>query len=144
LRVEYPSVDVFKVTYSRGVKLMDYAIQKIRELNINLEDFIPEQTDDVVPRGEIFLILKYTANYKAPMRAMYEYLRWFWDRLHEGITFEEVEDGFLHFYQQRENFQFTLLDPLNPGDFQTILQKKNIHLPNGFLQEVLSFLPGAE
>jgi len=117
----------------------------MRELHINFDTYLSDPTalELPPPRGEIYLILKYTANCKAPMRAAYEYSRWFFDQFHEGTTFEEVADGFLHFYQRREDFLNTLLDMLNPRDLQTWLQNKKYNIPEKLLQEVFSFLPTA-
>jgi len=145
LRTDYPSVESFEKAYHREMSLLDFAMQKIRELKINFDEFLdPTILEKPLPRGEIYLILKYTANYKAPMRANYSYQRWFFDQFHEGTTFEEVEDGFLHFYQRREDFMNTLLDSMNPSDLRQWLKNHKFNIPEDLLQEVLSFLPKAE
>ena len=61
------------------------------------------------------------------MRDSYAYKQWFSEKLGEKVWIEEIEDGFLHFYQTKEDFQRVNLDLTKTSGILTwINMKKNV------------------
>ncbi|OLS12450.1 MAG: hypothetical protein RBG13Loki_3929 [Promethearchaeota archaeon CR_4] len=143
LRFDCSSLERFEAWYHRGVKFLDSVVAIIKQKGPEMEQILPSAiVTKADPRDkDVYLILKYTTNYKKPMRAKYEYILWFAKYFSELTDYEEVVDGFLHFYKRRIDFTNTNLDKFDPEDLRQWIQNKQFNISNDFLHQLLMLLP---
>ncbi len=145
IRFDFSSREVFEQLYCRGLDLLDRVMGTIKNTGKDLNKFLFSDLLKEVPDDkEIYLILKYITNYKKPMRANYNYLRWFAEYFHELTRHEEVVDGFLHFYKRRIDFINGNLDKLDPEQMRQWLKNRNTNLSEDVIQQFLALLPRKE
>lgn len=87
-----------------------------------------------------YLTLKYTTNYKAPLRENLQYFQWLSDQIHEYVHFEEISDGFLRFYQRKIDFLSNNLNRNSLPGVQKWLQLKQARIPTAILNKMLEIL----
>lgn len=138
IRVTFPSYDYFYRFYKRDFKILE-RVAKILESNMSNNKAILHSKGSV-SNDNIFLILRYRTNFKKPMRESYRYKQWFSDNLGEKIWIEEIEDGFLHFYQTIEDFQRVILDLTQPSGVLTYICMKEDALDHKVSQQLLSLV----
>ena len=143
LRFECPSIEIFEAWYHRGVNFLDSILSIIKQKGKEMDKILPASilTNAETHNKDLYLILKYTTNYKKPMRAKYEYTQWFANYFSELTRYEEVADGFLHFYKRRIDFINTNLDKFDPADLRQWLQNKHFNISEEFFQQLLVLLP---
>ncbi|MHA1732536.1 MAG: hypothetical protein ACTSU5_11365 [Promethearchaeota archaeon] len=88
--------------------------------------FQPEPTPNKADDGErnVYLVLRYRTNFKKPLKENYQLAAKLAEIFHEGVYHEELEDGFLLFYQKEEDFVKSRLDKTNPVTLKDWLEKK--------------------
>ncbi len=110
LRIEYPSEEEFLKVYKRDEFVYESAVKLI-----NLGVITPSKIKKVLKNGskhreDLYLILKYKTNFKAPIIRNYSFTYKLAEMLGLSMSYEEVEDGFLLFYQSREDFEVGKID----------------------------------
>ena len=143
LRLDYNSLEEFKVDYHVMDELLELFIEKVNAHLVDIHQIFDSQLEtssvsEKIGGGSlIYLILKYTTNYKDPMRDSYRNLQWYAETLRENVYIEEIEHGFLHFYQTELDYINVNLDKLNPKEFQQWLKNKKIQCSPEILDEFL-------
>ncbi|WP_371805168.1 hypothetical protein [Candidatus Lokiarchaeum ossiferum] len=138
IKVTFPSYDYFHMFYRRDFKILERAA-KILQSNMSKNRSILQSKEDMC-KDNIFLILRYRTNFKKPMRESYRYKQWFSDKLGEKVWTEEIEDGFLHFYQTLNDFQRVILDLTEPSGIQEYICMKEGILDNKICQQLLTLV----
>lgn len=110
LRIEYPSEEEFLKVYKRDEFVYESAVKLI-----NLGVISPSKIKKVLKNGlkkneKLFLVLKYKTNFKAPILKNYSFTYKLAAMLGLSMSYEEVDDGFLLFYQSREDFVVGRID----------------------------------
>ncbi|MHA1888539.1 MAG: hypothetical protein DRO88_05165 [Promethearchaeia archaeon] len=128
LRVDYDSLEQFKAGYNRDrliyenfikfINLQEVSFSKIPLRKIRIED------------DDIYLIMKYRTNCKEPIRNNYNFTFRIIELIGLGASFEEVQDGFILFYQTKEDFKIGLMDLLNLEEVRTYLDSIGMLIPS--------------
>ena len=110
LRIEYPSEEVLLSVYQRDEYVYESAVKLV-----NLGVITPHKIKTVLKKGlnrdeNLYLILKYKTNFKAPILKNYSFTYKLAEMLGLSMSYEEVDDGFLLFYQTREDFEVERID----------------------------------
>ena len=110
LRIEYPSEEVFLKVYKRDEFVYESAVKLI-----NLGVITPSKIKTLMKNGsknkeKLFLILKYKTNYKTPILKNYSFTYKLAEMLGLSMSYEEVDDGFILFYQSQEDFEVGRID----------------------------------
>ena len=110
LRIEYPSEKTFLETYRRDQYVYESAI-KLVNLGVITPRKIKNLSNDERKNTEnMYLILKYKTNYKAPILKNYTYTYKLARLLGLSMHYEEVDDGILLFYHSKEDFEIGRID----------------------------------
>ena len=146
LRLDYLSYEGFTSDYHNMDDLLALFIEKVNSGKLDLRNitdscvdasFPPEKCKEIPP---IYLVLKYTTNYKEPMRASYRNLKWYAETFKENVYIEEIDQGFLYFFQTEQDYINANLNKLNPQEFQQWLKNKQIICSLAMMQEFVAFL----
>ena len=149
LRLDYESREIFEKSYQQGFDLLKLFMNKLQTNQITKESLFPQAIIDshnkgkqIIESGDStpYLILKYRANFKEPMRKNYDFGRWYADFFQENVFIEEIEDGFLHFFLEKDDFLDSNLNKMNPQEFQKWVKNKGIHFPEELLKEFFKIL----
>ena len=138
IRVTFPSYDYFYRFYKRDFKILEQAAEILESNLIKNQPIL--RTTDSKRDDNIFLILRYKTNFKKPMRESYRYKQWFSEKLGEKVWIEEIEDGFLHFYQTVNDFKRVILDLTQPSSVLTYICMKEDALDYKISQLLLSLV----
>ncbi len=74
------------------------------------------------------------------MRASYRNLKWYAETFKENVYIEEIDQGFLYFFQTEQDYINANLNKLNPQEFQQWLKNKQIVCSLPMMQEFVAFL----
>ena len=110
LRVVYPSEEVLLNVYKRDEYVYESAVKLV-----NMGVITPSKIKTVLKKGtnnneNLYLILKYKTNFKAPILRNYSFTYKLAEMLGLSMSYEEVDDGFLLFYQTRQDFEVGKID----------------------------------
>ena len=109
LRIEYPSKEVLLDVYKRDEFVYESAVKLV-----NLGVITPSKIKTVLKKSDndknLYLILKYRTNFKGPILRNYSFTYKLAEMLGLSMSYEEVDDGFLLFYQTREDFEVGKID----------------------------------
>ena len=110
LRIEYPSEKVFLKVYKRDEFVYESAVKLI-----NLGVITPSKIKTLIRNGskhkkKLFLVLKYKTNFKEPILKNYSFTYKLAEMLGLSMSYEEVDDGFILFYQSKEDFEVGRID----------------------------------
>ncbi len=109
LRIEYPSEEVLLKVYKRDEFIYESAVKLI-----NLGVITPSKIKTALKKTDddekLYLILKYRTNFKGPILKNYRFTYKLAEMLGLSMSYEEVDDGFLLFYQSREDFEVGKID----------------------------------
>ncbi|UYP45086.1 hypothetical protein NEF87_001371 [Candidatus Lokiarchaeum ossiferum] len=139
LTIQFSSKNLYLTAYERDMSIYTCILENVNSGYLDLEDYFKEATLIQKPKQENsfafdknYIVLKYTSNWKDPMRRNYQ-LTTRVDKLF-GIqsAIEEVEDGFLKFYRRREDFEDSKLDNLSRKGWEKWFQLKGISLNSRF------------
>ncbi len=145
VRIIFPNIDYFTELYSQDFHVLEHTANILRKFSskhiplLKSREMV-EFTTDEQKNQDIYLILRYRTNFKQPMRDSYVYKQWFIDRLEEKVWIEEIEDGFLHFYQTKEDFQRVILDLTQASEILTWYHMKKDALTPQFSRQLLSMI----
>ena len=124
LRIDYPSEEVLLKVYTRDEFVYESAVKLI-----NLGVITPSKIETVLKNGSnhddnLYLVLKYKTNFKAPILKNYRFTYKLAEMLGLSMSYEEVDDGFLLFYQSREDFEVGRIDLTKFGEVKRQLEEK--------------------
>jgi len=109
LRIEYPSEEVLLKVYKRDEFVYESAVKLI-----NLGVITPSKIKTALKKTDddekLYLILKYRTNFKGPILKNYSFTYKLAEMLGLSMSYEEVDDGFLLFYQSKEDFEVGKID----------------------------------
>ena len=110
LRIVYLSEEELLNVYKRDEYVYESAVKLV-----NLGVITPSKIKTVLKNGsnhdeDLYLILKYKTNFKAPILKNYSFTYKLAEMLGLSMSYEEVDDGFLLFYQTREDFEVGKID----------------------------------
>ncbi len=142
LRLDYPTIKLFEDSYKRGLDMLDHLLERIKKRSIDLEKLLALSELRKFPpvNKDLYLILKYTTNYKKPLRVNYQYTQWFADYFHEMVRTEEVVDGFLHMFKREIDFMNANLDKLDPQELRIWLKNKKPDISEQVIHQLLQSL----
>ncbi len=87
-----------------------------------------------------FLIIKYHTDLKDVFKGYYHYLNHFFPLINVECYIEEVEDGFLLFFEKEDDFNLFLIDFRSKDSLFQLMQEKHIDLPEATRKKILSFI----
>ena len=87
--------------------------------------------------SEIYIVLKYTTNFKEPLRNYYRFTVPVGNLIGAPISIEEVEDGFLHFIKSQELYEGINLNKLDFEVLRDWFEAKGIDLGLDWMKEFL-------
>lgn len=128
LRVDYDSLDHFASGYNRDRLIYENFIKFINLQEISFDKIPPRKNS--LEDEKIYLIMKYRTNYKEPIRNNYNFTFRIIELIGIGASFEEVEDGFILFYQTKQDFKIGLMDLLNIKEVKAYLSSIGMLIPS--------------
>lgn len=98
---------------------------------------VQEKEINSLDSKNLYLVLKYKTDFKSPIRHYYNQIEWYRQFFKINISTEELTDGFLFFYQKKQDFHDALIDKSNPIEIINWIDSReyNINLKN-----ILDFL----
>ncbi|MHA2018865.1 MAG: hypothetical protein ACTSXY_11385 [Promethearchaeota archaeon] len=148
IRVEFTSKDEFLAIYERDLDIYEFLLENVINGSLDLEEFKTEQLNSKlkIKSGseqidkENYIVLKFTSNFKDPMRKKYNLTTKVDHIFGVHSAFEEVEDGFIKFFERKEDFEDTMLDNLKRADWEKWLKLKGIGISTEFAKNFLNLL----
>ncbi len=146
LNILFSSKELFLTVYERDMSVYGCILENIINHSLNLEEYFEEaklikKSHDFIPGSKInYIVLKYSSNWKDPMRRNYQLTTRVDNLFGIQSAIEEVEDGFLKFYRTREDFEDSKLDNLSRKGWETWLKLKGIALSSNFAQNFFIML----
>ena len=124
LRFEFQDSKEINYVYSRNrpyfEKIIEWRNQnQFTNLQFSLGLTNIERDSDV----PIFLVLKVTSNYLAPIKENYDFTFKFAKFFDMRVSYEEINDGFLIFYETAQMFDFMQIDHINKEEMFEWLEK---------------------
>lgn len=123
IRIDFDSMDSLITEYSRGYDLFDPLLEKISTGEITIP--IKEKVQENKSKTELYLILKYSTNYKQPLRKYYEFGSKVSNLFGVKMMVEEVSDGFLWFYDTLEDFMAGQVEFRSLTELKSLLIARN-------------------
>ncbi len=96
------------------------------------------------PLDRNYVVVKYQTNYKKPMRKYYQFVSNIARFLGIMYSVEEIEDGFLFFYERKIDFIGSQLNPINSTEIEGWIQFLNIDLKEKSIQNLLKYIKNLE
>jgi len=137
LRLEYSDFDYFYDIYTREFTLYEYFIENYYK-NQSIFDriLLPVESSTEKQDSNFYVVFKYRTNDKTPLRKNYQFTVWFAEKFKEEWFYEEIEDGFLHFYRKKEDFLNSNLNKCDPLELQQWLKNKNLKFTPEIMKEL--------
>ncbi|MCF2138436.1 MAG: hypothetical protein K9W44_00105 [Candidatus Lokiarchaeota archaeon] len=128
LRVDYESYEQFRAGYNRDRSVYENFIKFINLQEISFDKIAERSTkhDD----QSIYLMMKYRTNYKEPIRNNYSFTFKIIELIGLGASYEEVQDGFILFYQTKKDFKVGLMDLLKINEVRSYLKSIDFLIPS--------------
>lgn len=150
LRLKYTSQEDLIEGYTRDLFLFNYFTEIINTNPESLQDLF--ETLKAEPKAPIskanadlsntcpepgnYIVLKYRTNFKDPLRKNYQLTAQIAQLLGESVCIEEVQDGFLYFFQTKDAFEDANFDKLNPKELGLWFKKRGIGLDHPKIKEL--------
>ena len=109
LRIIFPSEQALIDGYARDQFIYEGVVHLINE-GIITPTKISQVLMNDVNSDNLYLILKYTTNCKDPIRNNYRFTFKIAEMFGINMSYEEVHDGFILFYKDREDFEIGIID----------------------------------
>jgi len=127
LRLEYANEEEFLETNTRIYPFFSTILEFIQANKLSLPDIQfkskPNSSESI---EGVYLTLKIHTNHIHELRQNYLFSSKIAELIHIATTSEEIEDGFLIFYQDREAFEDAQVNRLDLNELKAWLQKKGI------------------
>ena len=139
LRLDYPSEKAFLDGYTRDLDLFNKVIEEINKGNFPFSELFSKgsKTDEI---SENYLVLKYYTNWKGPMVKNYQFTSKAAEIIGVVFNIEEIEDGFLIFYQRKIDYDANQIDRLNIKELKSFFTDYNLDLNLPNVQLLFKFL----
>lgn len=114
LQYFFPDAESFSLIYKKNLKFFERLIEIIDDGQLTAEDahyLFKDENEENTAKN--FLIFRITTNWKDPIRKNYKFTFKIADLLKLGINFEEIENGFLIFYETYSLFKFLQINHIN-------------------------------
>jgi hypothetical protein len=154
IRLEYTYLEDLIEGYSRDLFLFNYFTEIFISNPEEIQDLLDavkvrlKQTtsktqadlsnDCLEPRN--YVVLKYRTNFKDPLRKNYQFTARIAQMLGENVCIEEVQDGFLYFFQTKDAFEDANFDKLNPKELMMWFQKQGIDTDHPKIKDLFSII----
>ncbi len=145
LHIDFPSQEAFLAAYLRDMEVYGLLINQIEYGKIDLQEFQEELAASEIANLEdenedIYIILKYTSNWKGPMRKNYQLTMKVDQIFGVQSSFEEVEDGFLKFYKRRQDFEDSKIDNSSRVGWKRWFELKGLNINSKFAKTFFAIL----
>ncbi|MHA1521455.1 MAG: hypothetical protein ACTSRK_14825 [Promethearchaeota archaeon] len=147
LRLDYGSYAKFEESYKTGellLKLLNLLEDGIFNLEEVKKKFLFAEGQETewksVSYEEMYLILKYTTNYKSPLRKNYRLSEYFIELFRDHIVYEEIHDGFLIFFHRESDFKNSNLSKSNPAEVKEWLKAKKVNLSSEIMSNIMKMM----
>ncbi|MHA1746030.1 MAG: hypothetical protein ACTSWW_08515 [Promethearchaeota archaeon] len=145
LYVGFPSSEAFSAAYQRDMDVYGLLINQIENGKIDIQEFQEElaaSTEKNPPNEDedIYIILKYTSNWKEPIRKNYQLTMKVDQIFGVQSSFEEVEDGFLKFYKRRQDFEDSKIDNNSRDGWKKWFELRGFNPDSQFAQTFFAIL----
>lgn len=127
LKIVYPDFETYQNAYNRNVPFLEKILMLLNKNEIFLDEIKLREYANPSPLTDpkhIFMIIKMNCNYKAPIRKNYDFAFKFGELVGISSQFEEIEDGFLVFYEHEVDFDDMQVDKLNINELKLWLERK--------------------
>ncbi len=149
LELIYPSIDRFVKCYHSGFDILSKLAEdkqfghlKLREIFTKAIASKNMETDN--PHDKNYVVVKYQTNYIKPMRVYYQFVSNVARLLGIMYSIEEIENGFLLFFQRKIDLIGAQLDPTNYDEVKEWIQFLNIDLKEESIQKLLEYIKSLE
>jgi hypothetical protein len=139
IRLDYTSKKAFLDGYTRDLELFNILIDEINLGNFPFNELFPKDSkqDEIT---ENYIVLKYITNWKEPMVNNYQFTSKAAETIGVVFNIEEIEDGFLMFYQKKIDFDANQIDRLNIVELKKFFTENNLDLNLPSVQPLFKFL----
>jgi hypothetical protein len=124
IRIDFHSLVDFEEEYTRGYRLYEKVMTYVEDGKLgkisNPPSIHPESFDD------FYLILRYKANYKQPMRKYYTFSAQLAELVGIQSAMEEIEDGFLWQFVTKTDFELSQCEFRGYEEIREILVKTGL------------------
>ena len=138
LRVDYDSIQAFYKTYTRDKLVYQTFVNFLQKRDITILELFPKQPIIDNEDPDLYLILKYKTDVKEPIRDNYNFTYKIIDFIGIKTSYEEVQDGFLLFYKDKQDFLDASMDLMDIPQIIDWLKEKDMW--TDIMQEFFQFL----
>ncbi|MHA1647971.1 MAG: hypothetical protein ACTSVU_06765 [Promethearchaeota archaeon] len=142
LYMEYPSVEIFSSTYNAGIASLNRIMESLNKgLEFPMGKLVgPKDFEKNYEEKDVYLTLKYRANFREPMKKNYQMSNKVAKILGTRFYIEEVFDGFLMFYKFKEDFEIAQIDREDSREIIKWCKQKNFSPENPVVKDLLKYL----
>ncbi|MHA1673911.1 MAG: hypothetical protein ACTSYI_09805 [Promethearchaeota archaeon] len=145
--ITFPSYEKFLQIYEYKTQIFSKALEDIQDHQYDYDSLFSQAFDTAVQsksnsvhEGKIYLSLKYQTNYQVPLVKYYQYSNRVGTYLGSQFYIEEIADGFLIFYQRKEDFIAHQVDRLNLAAIIRWFEQRGISKEHPSVQILLQHL----
>ncbi|MHA1520271.1 MAG: hypothetical protein ACTSRK_08820 [Promethearchaeota archaeon] len=133
LQVSYPTLEDLEQVYEAKTKLVEKTIDVFQSNREAFQKLISQAFEtgaeqDPVKSEKPYLTLKYSLNYKEILLKYYSYSNPLGHFLGSQFFIEEIDDGFLLFYNRKEDFIVHQLDLLHSKELPNWFKARHVNL----------------
>ena len=142
LYMEYPSVEILTSTYNAGIASLNHIMESLNKgLEFPMGKLVgPKDFEKNYEEKDVYLTLKYRANFREPMKKNYQMSNKVAKILGTRFYIEEVFDGFLMFYKFKEDFEIAQIDREDSREIINWCKLKNFSPENPVVKDLLKYL----
>lgn len=143
LRLEYPSEEAFTEDYLGDLAKIDMILFLIAKWKLYLHTKESEKefiSRTLTPDGKarpLYLVLKYSTNWKQPMKQNYRITARVSKFLDIQLQIEELVDGFIFLFRRKNDFEDFNVDKTDINDIGALFERKGIDMTHPSIQEFI-------
>ncbi len=138
LRLDYSSEKAFLDGYTRDLDLFNLIVEEINKGKFPFNTLFSKSSK--TDGSENYLVLKYYTNWKEPMIKNYQFTSKAVETIGVVFNIEEIEDGFLIFYQKKIDFNANQIDRLNIDELKKFFTDNNLDFKLPSVQPLFRFI----
>ncbi len=147
LQISYPTLEDLEQVYEAKTKLVNKTMEVFQSNRDSFDKLISQAfktgaQHEPKNSSKPFITLKYSVNYKEVLLNYYNYANPVGNFLGSQFFVEEIEDGFLLFYDRKEDFLVHQLDLLHSKELPDWFKARNLNLENPAIKKLLKKFQG--
>ena len=138
LRLDYSSEKAFLNGYTRDLDLFNLIVEEINKGNFPFNALFSKSSKTY--GSENYCVLQYYTNWKKPMIKNYQFTSKAAETIGVVFNIEEIEDGFLIFYQKKIDFDANQIDRLNIDELKKFFTDYDLDFKLPSVQPLFKFI----